>query len=271
MRFRFFAEKELQGFNREAQATVESWQAHWFARKLPARVSLVVSPTADVHLPTNLAWYRLDGEATLHIGASPDTCSFFCGALLAADSANGMPAAEHGLPELAVWLLSEAAHDLAGRLTPGLLPPLAESPVPDGSAPARFSLPYNGELCLCLCCESHPELSLYVTMSAQQSEIWAQRLSEPKPLKPRPALTPRMRAVEPALIKLHVDLAGEALSISDLQDLHPGDVVSLKRSIHQPLAIETDNGQVLGSCYLGRLQANRGVKLVKTVEEKRNG
>lgn len=89
-----------------------------------------------------------------------------------------------------------------------------------------------------------------------------------RPAKLKP-LSGRNGAIGPTRIRVEVIMAEDAITLGDVRDLRPNDVVLFNWPLRRPLRVRLADGVDLGGAHLGRIEGKRGVKLTKERENAR--
>jgi hypothetical protein len=265
--FRLLGRAEILKFEAAANLQLHAWATHWFSDQTDIALSgLTSGPDPDFD---SFRWYGCGEDMEmLCIGATPRDFAAFAKTLLGSN-ANSSDELEGGsdVEPLVASLVCAVAQDLFGRL----LTTHASVEHPKSAAIEVDSLTtaHSGRLGLRISSFALTR-GVHVFLTASATRRWLKGAGSRSSNRKPEALNPRIQAIGPAMIELHIELRDEVMSVGDVQNLKPGDIVQLTRSIRQPLSVATEAGIPIGSCHLGKIQAKRGIRLAKSAQPLKN-
>lgn len=243
--FALVSESALAAIERAAAEALRQWCEAWGAATEHFSVEALRLDEAQLPAPAD-EWHALHGARSWKSSALAESV---CNAI-------GLPQPAAGAVSMSAVASEEALADLQSRIA-GLLRDLRSLSGP--AASLTWPVPRDAAgMGLVLLNVKHglPLLS----MAAQATSFKAHAPAKPDadaPLKPAD-LDVALRAQHASL---DVVLGHAELSLADMMDLGPGDVLLLDRHIHEPLQLVGGDGRVSLPVHLGRQGEHFAVQL----------
>ncbi len=248
--FRLLGEAGSSALGLELLAEVLDWSATWFAEAPQAELKIEAAPA-----PLDPDRWTVAGEAPERWVAwqSPgDSWREYIRLLLAAPVAP-----DAARTPLIGSLLDDCLSDLATRLL------AAAGMATDGHRPGTevqrsLRTGYGSGAVVARLGGGLPPLRL-----ALGGEIVTALSGRQEPAAADAALTPRKAAIASGSTRLEVILGEAELTLAELANVSPGDVIRLQAAFREPLTVRTSDGRPILHAHLGTRNGRKAIQIIE--------
>lgn len=251
--FRLVGENDKSALRIELLAEAQDWAAIWFAGAPPAELEIDAEPDLD---SLDKAPWTIAGEAPERWVAwqcPTDSWRDYARLLLAAPV--GPDAA---LTPLIGSLLHECLSDLATRLLAAAGMATDCRQFAEGSL-CSVRTGYGSGAVVAGLGGGLPPLRLVLGGEVAAAFIGRQV----QPAATHIALAPRKAAIASGSMRLEVVLGQAELTLAELANVSPGDVIRLQTSFREPLAVRTSDGQPILRAHLGTRKGHKAIQIIE--------
>lgn len=240
----FVGKSRLEAAQRVLPEVVSSWRTQWcFGAEAATQVAVLAAEVPGVTSLAAMDWVHVaTAEGSIWLGCR-EVSSWH--RMVFAEQANEVP-----VDTVAQYLVQQAQLGLANGVLAALERPAVAELSSDAVDPP--SSPFSP--CVLVKTNSHGE-ELCMLLDASLLSAYL-----PMP-EPRVALIDRKSVIGAARVKLRLSLPLSEISVADLSDLHPGDILKAATPLSQPFHLMTDQDALLAKGFLVRARTQLAVQL----------